>query len=154
MRFIVTVLPILLILLQITGCSQDPINYETQLFQKNNFYYKKNQSKPYTGPIFSLYPNGKKKNSGNLINGGKDGLWTEWYQNGKIKAEEYYKDGKADDIWVSWHENNKLKLKGTFKDGKANGLRTEWYQNGQKKEEGYFKNNEFDGQWTKWYPNG
>ena len=111
MRFIVTILPILSILLQVTGCSQDPVNYETQLFKNNNVYYKKNQSKPHTGPIFSLYPNGKKKNSGNLINGEKDGLWTEWYQNGKKKTEEYYKVGKADGIWVSWHENNKLKLR-------------------------------------------
>ena len=66
MRFIVTLLPILPILLQINGCSQDPINYETQLLKKNNSYYKINQSKPYTGPIFSLYPNGQKKNSGKL----------------------------------------------------------------------------------------
>ena len=89
MRFIVTILPILSILLQVTGCSQDPVNYETQLFKNNNVYYKKNQSKPHTGPIFSLYPNGKKKNSGNLINGEKDGLWTEWYQNGKKKTEKH-----------------------------------------------------------------
>ena len=100
---------LLSVLLLIVGCSKDPINYETILVERDGVFYTKDTNKPYSGRVFSLYDDGKKKIKGSLKNGESTGLW----------------------IWL--HENGQKKYEGTWKSGKLDGLRTEYYENGNKK---------------------
>ena len=99
-------------------------------------FYTKNTNKPYSGPIFSLFDDGKKKEEGTI----KDGKmisktkW-EWYGSGQKMKEEVFKNGKDDGLWTSWFENGQKKSEGNYKWGVEDGLWTEWYENGQKKEE-------------------
>ena len=99
-----------LILFLIIGCTKDPINYENLLYEKDGVFYGKQSNKPYSGKVFSLYGDGKKKTFGNL------------------------KKGKSNGLWIWFHENGVKKYEGTWKNGNLNGLRTEWYKNGNKKQ--------------------
>ena len=100
------------------GSVKEPINYETTLVERKSVYYTKDTNKPYSGPVFSLYEvGGQKKSEGNLKDGGKNGLWTDWYENGQKGDEGTYKDGKLDGLWTYWDENGQKKSEITYKDG-------------------------------------
>ena len=65
-RLLLIVLPLLLIV----GCSSpEPINYETTLIERDGIFYTKDTNKPYSGRVFSLYEDGKKKMEGTLEDG-------------------------------------------------------------------------------------
>ena len=81
-------------LMLIVGCSKEPINIETTLVYRDDVYYTKDTNKPYSGPVFSLYDDGKKKGEGTFKDGKVDGLATEWYENGQKSWEGTYKDGE------------------------------------------------------------
>ena len=57
--------PLLFILVSVSF-SQEPINYETTLIGRDGLLYSKDTNKPYSGPVFSLYDDGKKKEEGSL----------------------------------------------------------------------------------------
>ena len=86
---------LLIVLLLIVGCSKEPINFEQMLVERDNVYYTKDTNKPYTGNVFSLYDDGKKKSEG-AFKDGKEIERTEWYylKNGQKRFEETYKDGE------------------------------------------------------------
>ena len=86
---------LLITLLLIVGCSKpEPINYETTLVNRKGVFYTNDTNKPYSGPVFSLYDDGKKKEEGNFKDGKSDGVWTEWNWNGQKEWERTYKDGE------------------------------------------------------------
>ena len=64
------------------GVSQQNWNMEL-MKEYGGLIYSPNSNKPYTGDIYSIYVNGKKKLEGKYNNGIKDGLWIEWYKNGQ-----------------------------------------------------------------------
>ncbi|MEE2917331.1 MAG: toxin-antitoxin system YwqK family antitoxin, partial [Candidatus Neomarinimicrobiota bacterium] len=102
-RLLVIVLPLLLIV----GCSSpEPINYKETLNERDDVYYTKDTNKPYSGPVFSLYKDGKNKGEGSLKDGKKDGLWTQWYENGQKKNETSFKDGKEDGLFTIWYDKD------------------------------------------------
>ena len=59
----------LLLILNSFSLSQKPINYETTLIERDGVFYTKDTNKPYSGPVFSLYEDGKKKEEGSLKDG-------------------------------------------------------------------------------------
>ena len=59
----------LLALLLMVGCSKEPINYEETLNERDGVFYTKDTNKPYSGPVFSLFHDGKMKEEGNLKDG-------------------------------------------------------------------------------------
>ena len=132
------ILPVILIV----GCSKEPINYEETLNQRDLVYYTKDTNKPYSGPVFSLYDDGKKKVELTLKDGKVDGLLTGWYENGQKRGEMTYKDGKEDGLHTEWYKNGQKWYEKTYKDGEWDGLFTEWYENGQKREERTYKDGE------------
>ena len=110
-------------LMLVVGCSKEPIepiNIDT-LEKTGIIFYDINtggDSEPYSGPVFSLYYNGKKKAEGFLKNGLEDGKWTFWYANGQMKEEGTYTYPGGE------------KYVGEWKDGKFNGQGTLTYING------------------------
>ena len=64
-RLLLIILPLLLIV----GCSKEPINYETTLVERDGVFYSNDTNKLYSGPVFSLYGDGKKKDEGTLKDG-------------------------------------------------------------------------------------
>jgi len=163
------------------GGLKKPINFEEILIKRNNIFYTRDTNEPYTGPVFSLHYDGKKKKEGTFKDGKEDGLWTRWFDNGKKKKEGIYKDGKEDGSWTRWFDNGQKLDKGIYNYGKKDGLWTSWneygrksseitykngklvdewtfvydyYENGQKKSEGTHKDGKKNGKWTTWYKDG
>ena len=116
------------------GTVKEPINYETTLIERDDLFYTKETNKPYSGPVFSLYDDGKKKEEGSL----KDGKmiskteW-EWYSNGQKSYEGTFKDGKLDGLSTIWYENGQKKLEAIYKDDELISLK-EWNEDGSVKE--------------------
>ena len=121
-------------LLLIVGCSKEPINYKTSLIERDGVYYTNDTNEPYSGKVFSLYSDGKKKDEGSI----KDGKMiskTKWeyYENGQKEVESTYKDGERDGVWTSWYENGQKMEEGTFKDGELISQKG-WNEDGSVKE--------------------
>ena len=139
---------ILTILVLIAGCSKEPINVDS-LQTRGGLKYEINQTKPYSGPSFTVYDNGQILSKGNFKDGKWNGLWTYFFENGQKKGEGGFNNGDGSDegetgiprngregLWTFWYENGQKQQEGTFKDGKDDGLFTRWYENGQKHQEG------------------
>ena len=152
---IMKIFPHLLLILISVSFSQEPINYETTLIEKDHLFYTKDTNKPFSGPVFSLYDDGKKKDEGSL----KDGkmisktIW-KWYKNGQKWSEGNYKNGKVDASFTFWYENGQKNYEENYKDGIKIGSWNGWYENGQKSSEWTFKDGKRDGLWASWYENG
>jgi len=135
--------PLLFILISFSF-SQEAINYETTLIKKGQLFYTKDTNKPYSGQVFSLYDDGKKKEEGSL----KDGkmisktIW-KWYKSGQKWSEGNYKNGKVDRSFTFWYENGQKNYEENYKDGIKVGSWNGWYENGQKSSEGTYKDGEF-----------
>ena len=159
-KTLLIVLPLLLISFSI---SQEPINYETTLIEKGQLYYTKDTNQPYSGPVFSLYENGKKKEEGSL----KDGKmisktkW-KWYKNGQMWSEGNFKNDIKDGLWTFWYENGQKRQEGTYKDnipisekhwtedGLDNGEFILYDKNGDVWLKGNLNNNKFDGEFIEY----
>ena len=92
---------VLLLLIPFVGCnsSPDPVNYETDLVLKDSVYYSIDHER-YTGPVFSTYDVGFKKEEGSLVNGLKSGDWIQYYSDGKKVKNEWNKTfGGSEDDW-------------------------------------------------------
>ena len=112
-KILLIILPIVLIV----GCSKEPINFEQMLVERDNVYYTKDTNKPYTGEVFSLYDDGKKKSEGAFKDGYYNGKWTSWHSNGQKYTEGTFKDDYYDGKWTSWYENGQKYSVGIYKDG-------------------------------------
>ena len=124
----------LITLLLIVGCSKEPINYEETLNERDGVFYTKDTNKPYSGPVFSLYENGRNKRE-SILEDGKMITYIDfrWYENGQKKEEKTYKDGKPDGLYTGWWKNGQKKYEVTFKDGKLISEK-EWNEDGSVKE--------------------
>lgn len=57
------------------------------------------------------YPNGNKKEEGILVEGEKDGKWTEWNENGTLKSEILYKNGNIQEEKLYSNNGNIMREK-------------------------------------------
>ena len=145
----------LITLLLIVGCSKEPINYETSLVEREGIFYTNDTNEPYSGPVISLYEDGKKKDEGSM----KDGKMVsykefEWHENGQKSREATFKYGELHGLVTEWHENGQKWREGTANHGEPDGLYTEWDENGQKFREKTYKDGKEVGLSLQWHDNG
>ena len=96
------------LLFLIFSCEENTVNVDLDLYLKESVFYVKHTNLKYTGFVNSFYNNGKIKESGQLLNGQKDGLWKYWFASGNKKSEENYISGKPNGKWILWYENQNL----------------------------------------------
>ena len=97
--------------------SKEPRNFETELIERDEVWYTKDNDKPYSGKVFSLYEGGEKDEEGTFKDGKQDGKWTNWHENGQKKEEGIYKDGVQHGLFTGWYENGQKEEERTYKDG-------------------------------------
>lgn len=68
--------------------------------------------------------------------------------NGQKPTKGQLKDGKRTGLWTEFHENGKKKMEGEYKEGEETGPWTFWYENGFKKAEGEYYKGRQVGDWT------
>jgi uncharacterized protein len=102
-----------------------------------------------------LYPDGKKKNEGELVGDKKVGLWKYFNDTGNLSGEENYnKEGELEGKYVTYHKNRKAKTIYNFSKDEKEGAYALFYENGQLKEEGWFKDGLKEGYWYTYHMNG
>ena len=133
--------------LYIAGCAKEPINYETDLVEKEGVYFTKDSDLPYSGEVFTLYTSGDIKEEGKLEKGLMSGSWTYWNEDGNKYSEETYKNGYKEGQFILYKDGNRQR-EGGYLNRKKHGLFIEWYDNGQMKQEGTFKEGRLSGVWS------
>jgi len=163
-------------LMLIVGCGSDSIKLDiNNLIDRGSLMYAPNDEKPYTGDVFELYEDGKKKLDGNYRKGLMNGEWTYYHENGQIMSKGNYKNGDGsypDDYpdslksiyppidgrsgkWTEWWPNGQKKLAVTIKDGEVDGKSTYWSPDSKESSEFFWKDGQpWDGKLTFWYENG
>lgn len=149
-----------------------------QLEKKDNLFYLKASSKPYTGKAITYsnenikensieyvsglpngiltgyYPNGSKQVEGKIIGVSKIGKWTAWYQNKNKIREGEYLNNKEEGLFTWWFENGNINKKGNYKNGVALGTWEWYYENGKLKQIGEIDGETNLGLWKDFYENG
>jgi len=145
-------LPILVLIL--IGCSEpEPIDID-KLNYRGEIYYKVNSSEPYSGDVFSVYPNGQYQRYGNLKNGKFVGSVKYFHVNGQLESEEMYENGKLKRVSKFFLENGQLESEEMYENGKLNGVSKFFLENGQLVEEGNYINDLKDGTYMLYHENG
>lgn len=89
------------------------------------------QQKPYTGYIFTLFPNQKDTAMiTGFFNGREHGTWKKFYPDGSLQEMRVYHNGKKVEKYNAYWENGKKKLSYSFKNDEYEGLCREWNRNG------------------------
>lgn len=78
-------------------------------------YYKKGESKPFTGVLYGKYKNGKYLTLQEYKDGVGNGLWINYYENGNVKEIGTYRDNKVEGPVTKYYSNGNIKAKGTYK---------------------------------------
>ncbi|MFC1743155.1 toxin-antitoxin system YwqK family antitoxin [Candidatus Riflebacteria bacterium] len=89
--------------------------------KKKGLWYLKNSAQPYTGTLFSRFPNSKLKTKINFRNGQRHGVAVDWYKSGRKMGEYQYKDGRHHGHAQSWHPNGVIKEEICHVNGKLSG---------------------------------
>ena len=97
---------LLIALLLIFGCSKKPINYKEVLVARNDVFWTKDTNEPYSGPVFSLYENGDKKEEGNIKKGKRVDKWVYHTKIGNGKYDLTYLDGNYSLVKFTDNFNN------------------------------------------------
>jgi antitoxin component YwqK of YwqJK toxin-antitoxin module len=105
-------------------------------------------------PVIEYYENGQKKLEYYLVNGVKQGVWTQWRENGKQETKGNYINGEKNGVWTWWHENGEKFVEGYFINDKKSGIWTGWDENGKKLQEGNYVDDKKSGIWTGLDENG
>ena len=90
--------------------------------------------------------------SGQYIMGIKEGIWI--YEMGDQKETGNYMDGKKNGIWQHLYKNGNVNFEGEFVDGEPNGKHKYYYESGKIKEEGSYVMGVKQGSWKKYDNDG
>ena len=117
--------------------------YKEHIFNQNGVYKKKFSEEIVNGNIYDLNEDMDIKiPQGKIINGLKEGFWTDWYLNGSIKSKVKWKNGQISDIGYNYRWDGTLECEIKYvnesdytkifydSDGNPDGTRME-YQSGR-----------------------
>jgi antitoxin component YwqK of YwqJK toxin-antitoxin module len=79
-------------------------------------YYKEGADEPYSGVLYSSFPNGQTDSWQEYKEGVGQGKWINYYKNGKIKEIGNYENNLVQGSIKKYYENGNLKAEGTYKD--------------------------------------
>jgi antitoxin component YwqK of YwqJK toxin-antitoxin module len=122
--------------------------------KRNDTWYLKNNSKPYSGPFIDYYVNGKKQGEGFLAEGKLKGKRLIYFINGNISDEITYENGIANGIEKRFFKDGTLMQKGTRKNGKEIDVWEMYHQNGKLKQRSTFENGKMSGESISYYSTG
>jgi antitoxin component YwqK of YwqJK toxin-antitoxin module len=84
-------------------------------YKIGSVYYKKGESKPFTGVLYGKYTNGNYLSIQEYKNGIGNGKWVNYYDDGTLKEVGTYIDNRVEGPIEMYHPNGQLKAKGTYK---------------------------------------
>jgi len=78
-------------------------------------YYAKGESKPFTGILYSKFPNGQTDSWQQYIDGVGQGEWINYYDNGNYREIGNYDNNLVSGPMKKYYRNGNLKSSGTYK---------------------------------------
>jgi antitoxin component YwqK of YwqJK toxin-antitoxin module len=102
------------------------------LIEREGLTYEINTEKPFTGIAVAYWPNRKKKEAHEFLNGKQHGKSTFWYENGKKSQEDEYRNGIRHGRLTMWYENGQKQAEGEYREGIQQGEATVWDEEGMK----------------------
>ena len=139
-RLIFILLAVIFILIFHQIFREEEVFY-TELLEKQNIFYKKGSSNPFTGSV-----TGKK--TGKLKNGMWVGHYSEFDDKGVLQAEKNFISGSLDGISKTYFENGKIYELGSYVKGIRQGKWKLYYRNGNLRSQGMFEDGYRSGIWT------
>lgn len=74
------------------------------------------------GPYLSFYASGNRKDSGNYVNGLREGEWKSWYEDGNPESRGIYIKGEQSGTWEYFNENGNISTRETYLNNKITNL--------------------------------
>ena len=122
--------------------------YESGNILKEEVYSKGAEN----GLIIEYSDSGNVIKKGQFLMGVKEGPWI--YEMGDQKETGNYIDGKKNGIWQHYYKNGKINFEGEFVDGEPNGKHKYYFETGKIKEEGPYIMGSKEGSWKKYDKEG
>lgn len=126
----------------------------SEVEEREQITYKKENNKPATAVIIDRYKSGSIKMRRVVVNGKAHGIWLEWYESGISKYIGEWKQGEGDGIWMYFHENGQLRSREEVREDLWHGISESWYNNGKKNMEGFLFEGLKHGAWFYWDKTG
>ncbi|UFH32178.1 toxin-antitoxin system YwqK family antitoxin [Chryseobacterium sp. C-71] len=125
------------------------------LHLENNNGLVKNNGQPFTGIVYSFYPNTKDTAEVMGFNKGKEhSEWKRFFPNGKLMQQRYFDNGIKVKTLKEWWENGKPKLSASFLKGENNGEFKEWNRDGRLVKQMHYSVGYEEGSQKQFYDNG
>jgi antitoxin component YwqK of YwqJK toxin-antitoxin module len=110
---------------------------------------------PFTGILFTLYPNTiDTAEIASYFNGKEDGEWKKFYPSKKIREKRFFKDGYKTGKFLAWWENGNMQMQYFFEDDEYEGVCKEWSEKGMLNKIMTYKKGHEEGHQQWWYDNG
>lgn len=111
---------------------------------------------PRTGrvPVRRVGPAGTLLVEGEMLDGLRDGEWTERYESGSLRSRGRWALGRREGEWQWWYEGGALKKRGLFRDEEPDGVWVDWYRSGELRGESEWRAGRPWGTWREWHAGG
>jgi antitoxin component YwqK of YwqJK toxin-antitoxin module len=124
-----------------------------ELVLNDSIYYTNDSEKPFTGEVIALFGE-KKMTLGKMLNGKKDGEWTEWYGIDKKSFVGSFLSGNPDGKWIFYFPNGSIREERNYSSGKLNGKWTSYFENSVISTDCVYENEILNGEYTQNWDNG
>ncbi len=112
------------------------------------------QNKPFSGYVYSFYPNGDSAWSTSYLIGKQDGREVKWFENGKISEERWYHDGRKTGTHRQWYPDGHKRFEAQMVDDHYEGYMKTWFDNGQLYQYFNYKEGHEEGMERMWKEDG
>lgn len=114
----------------LSGCGENKIYTEKDVYQKEGQWYEKASNSLANGVRKEFTPDNKLVSEVSIKNGAKEGVEKIYFGSGSLKLENPYSNGKINGISKEYYESGKIKDETLFKDDKLNGESKTYYESG------------------------
>src|SRR5215471_15949533 len=125
-----------------------------ELVQRDDHWYRKGETIPFTGRMIDFYPGGEVLARCDIGNGLPNGVSETWYTNGQMQVREHFKNGISNGLREKWYANGNKLSRAMISEGKVTGTFRSWHDNGQLAEQIEMKLGQPDGIAWAYYPSG
>ena len=105
-----------------------------KLLVMKGLYYLKGSNLPYSGLHETYWDNGVLKETGDIKEGLKQGLWRYFFANGILHEVGFYKQGRANGHWKIYYADGQISADLHYRDDRLDGYCEYFHQDGSSDE--------------------
>ena len=105
-----------------------------KLILRKKLFFIEGSNIPFSGSHEAYWDNGLLRESGDIKEGLKDGLWRSYFENGILFEVGFYKEGRANGHWKIYYPDGQLSADLHYRDDKLDGYCEYFHQDGSTEE--------------------